>query len=107
MGFKVLVTSLPMISTIEHCRERFEAENLEVVIPEVRGQRLSEAELCEIIADFDGVLAGDDPYTAKVLETGRRGRLRALVRWGIGIDAVDIEAVQRLGIRFFKHARRV
>lgn len=100
MGFKVLVTSLPMISTIEYCRERFEAENLEVVIPEIRGQQLSEAELCNIIADFDGVLAGDDPYTAKVLEIGRRGRLRALVRWGIGIDAVDVEAGQRLGIRF-------
>lgn len=100
MGYKVLVTSLPMLATIEYCREQFELENFEVVIPEVCGQQLSEAALCEMIAEFDGVLAGDDPFTAKVLETGRKGRLRALVRWGIGIDAVDVEATQRLGIRF-------
>ncbi|GAK61061.1 D-isomer specific 2-hydroxyacid dehydrogenase NAD-binding [Candidatus Vecturithrix granuli] len=100
MGWKVLVTSLPMLATIEYCQKHFEAKNFEVVVPEIRGQQLSEAALCEIIAEFDGVLAGDDPFTANVLETGRKGRLRALVRWGIGIDAVDVKAAQRLGIRF-------
>lgn len=100
MGWKVLVTSLPMLATIEYCQEQFEAEKFEVVIPEICGQQLSEAALCEMIAEFDGVLAGDDPFTATVLEAGRNGHLRALVRWGIGIDAVDVQAAQRLGIRF-------
>ena len=100
MGFRVLVTSLPMISTFEHCKERFIAEGLEVVIPEMTGQYLTEDELCEMIADFDGIIAGDDLYTAKVLEKGREGRLRALVRLGIGFDAVDVEATRRFGIAF-------
>ena len=99
MSFRVLVTSIPMLSTIEACQERFAAENLEVVAPQITRQ-YPEAELCEMIADFDGVFAGDDPFTAKVLEIGRQGRLRALVRVGIGIDAVDMEATKRLGIAF-------
>ena len=99
MSFRVLVTSIPMLSTIETCRKRFAAEDLDVVAPQIT-QQYTEAELCAIIADFDGVIAGDDPFTAKVLEIGRKGRLRALVRLGIGIDAVDVEAVKRLRIAF-------
>jgi D-3-phosphoglycerate dehydrogenase len=86
-----------MLLTLAECQERLAAEHLEVVTPKVV-QQLSEAELCDMIADFDGVIAGDDPFTAKVLETGRQGRLRVLAKWGIGVDAIDLEAAKRLGI---------
>ena len=85
MSFRVLVTSIPMLSTIEACQERFAAEHLDIVAPTIT-QQYTETELCTMIGDFDGVIAGDDPFTAKVLEIGRQGRLRALVRLGIGID---------------------
>ena len=97
MSWRVLITCPPMLNTIEHCQERFKAENLEVVTSNVV-QQLTEDELCQIIADFDGVIAGDDPFTAKVLETGRKGRLRVLTKWGIGVDAIDLEAAKKLGI---------
>lgn len=97
MNWRVLITCPPMIMTIDHCRERFLDEGLEVVVPEIQ-QQMSEAELCQIIADFDGVIAGDDPFTAKVLEIGRKGRLRVLAKWGIGVDAIDLKAAAELGI---------
>lgn len=97
MTWRVLITCPPMLLTLAECQARFAAEGLEVVAPEVV-QQLTEAELCDIIADFDGVIAGDDPFTAKVLETGRKGRLRALAKWGIGVDAIDLEAAKQLGI---------
>lgn len=97
MTWRVLITCPPMLLTLADCQSRFAAENLDIVAPEVV-QQLTEAELCDIIADFDGVIAGDDPFTAKVLETGRKGRLRALAKWGIGVDAIDLEAAKQLGI---------
>ena len=97
MSWRILVTAPPMIITLEQCQERFAAENLDVVVPEIV-QQLSETELCEIVPDFDGVIAGDDPFTAKVLETGRKGRLRVLAKWGIGVDGIDLEAAKSLGI---------
>lgn len=86
-----------MIMTLDHCQERFAAEGLVVTVPDIQ-QQLSEAQLCEMIADFDGVIAGDDPFTAKVLNIGRSGRLRVLAKWGIGVDAIDLEAARELGI---------
>ena len=97
MSWRVLITCPPMLMTLDSCRARFVAEGLDVTTPQVT-QQLSEVELCDIIADFDGVLAGDDPFTAKVLETGRKGRLKVLAKWGIGVDAIDLEAAKKLGI---------
>ncbi|WP_416672066.1 phosphoglycerate dehydrogenase [Egbenema bharatensis] len=97
MTWNILLTCPPMIMTLNHCQERFAAEDLNVFVPDFQ-QQMSEAALCEIIADFDGVIAGDDPFTAKVLKTGRAGRLRVLAKWGIGVDAIDLEAARDLGI---------
>lgn len=97
MSWRVLITCPPMLMTLEHCRERFTVEQFEVTTPEIV-QQLSEDQLCEMIADFDGVIAGDDPFTSKVLQIGRQGHLKALAKWGIGVDAIDLEAAKSLGI---------
>jgi len=97
MSWRILVTAPPMLLSLESCQERFQQENLEIVAPNVV-QQLSEAELCEQIADFDGVIAGDDPFTAKVLETGCQGRLKVVAKWGIGVDGIDLKAAKRLGL---------
>lgn len=41
-----------------------------------------------------------DPATSQVLEAGASGRLKALVKWGVGVDNIDREACTRLGISF-------
>jgi D-3-phosphoglycerate dehydrogenase len=97
MPLRVLVTCTPMLMSLADCQERFQQEQLDVVAPNV-GQQLSEAELSAMAADFDGVITGDDPFTARVIEIGRKGRLRVIVKWGIGLDAIDLEAARRLGV---------
>ena len=86
-----------MIATLDACQERFLQEGFDIHVPEFQ-QQMSEAGLCDLIADFDGVIAGDDPFTAKVLDIGKRGKLKALAKWGIGVDAIDLEAAKGLGI---------
>ena len=51
----------------------------------------------EIIDRFDGVVAGDDQFTAQVLEKGHR--LKVIARWGVGVDAVDLPTAERLGVQ--------
>ena len=95
--FRILVTCTPMLKSLDECQERFKAEDLDVVAPNV-GQQLSEEELLGMVADFDGVITGDDPFTEQVLKKGREGRLRAVVKWGIGLDAIDLEAAKKLDV---------
>ncbi|RMH39241.1 MAG: phosphoglycerate dehydrogenase [Gammaproteobacteria bacterium] len=87
-----------MLGMINQFVARFAELGLEFEAPRVI-QTLSEEELIHHIGGFDGWIAGDDPATARVLEAGARGRLRALVKWGVGTDNIDFDTARRLGIR--------
>jgi D-3-phosphoglycerate dehydrogenase len=95
MSLNVLITCPHLQKTIDQYRSFFAERNIEIVVPPIV-QQMSEAELLEIIDQFDGVIAGDDPFTAKVLEQGKR--LKIVAKWGIGVDGIDKEAAKRLGI---------
>lgn len=97
MNMRVLVTCPPMLGMIDAFRERFEHRGVEVTPAKVV-QTLSQDELCELLPQFDGWIIGDDPATRRVFEAGKAGRLKAAVKWGIGVDNVDFAACKDLGI---------
>ncbi len=62
----------------------------------VAGGGSSSAEIVDVAADAEVVLAGSQPrFDAGVLE---RLRCRGIVRYGIGTDTIDLDAARRLGI---------
>lgn len=94
---RILLTCPPMTGVAEEMRPVFEARGAELVIPDFV-QIVPEAELIRLVPSFDGWIIGDDPATAKVFEAGHAGRLRACVKWGVGVDNVDFDAARRLGL---------
>lgn len=92
---RVLITCRQLQQTIEEYRPIFAENGIEIDLPELV-QQLSEAELLEIIDRYDGVIAGDDQFTARVLE--KAPKLRILAKWGVGVDGIDLDAARRLGI---------
>lgn len=96
MSTRVVVTCPQLQRTIDQHRATFDAAGIEVLLPPVV-QQLSEGELIEHLRDAEGIIVGDDPLTATVLE--RSNRLRAISKWGVGIDNIDLAAAARLGIR--------
>jgi len=77
-------------------RHAIEAHSAEIVVPEVH-ERLSEDELLGLVGDIDGVIAGDDRFSEKVLERAVP-RLKVISKWGTGIDSFDLAACRRLGV---------
>jgi D-3-phosphoglycerate dehydrogenase len=94
-GERVLVTCRQMQSCIDEFQARLNKRQLDLVLPEIV-QLPSEEDLIEIIGDFDGMIAGDDPLSARVLEQAKR--MRIISKWGVGIDGIDLDAARRLGI---------
>ena len=94
---KVLVTCPPMLRQIEEFRAEFEEKGIQLVTPPVV-QTLSEEELIELLPQMDGWIIGDDPATERVFAAGKKGKLRAAVKWGVGVDNVNFEACHKLGI---------
>lgn len=94
---KILVTCPPMLGLIDRFRPAFIARNAQLTCPAVM-QTLSIAELKALVPLHDGWIIGDDPANADVLAAGKRGQLKAAVKWGIGIDNVDLAAARSLGL---------
>jgi len=59
---------------------------------------MSENDLIKIIPNFDAWIIGDDPATERVFNAGKN--LKIAVKWGIGIDNIDIEACKKYNIKF-------
>lgn len=94
---RVLVTCPPMLGMKDHFIPLLEKHGVEVVTPNVV-QTLSEKELIKLVPEFDGWIIGDDPATRAVFTAGHSGKLKAAVKWGIGVDNVDFKACEDLGI---------
>ncbi len=86
-----------MILRIKHYKERL--KDYDIFIPEFN-QTVSEDKLIKLIPDFDAWIVGDDPATRKVLKAGVKKKLKCVIKWGIGTDNIDKEAIKELGIKF-------
>jgi D-3-phosphoglycerate dehydrogenase / 2-oxoglutarate reductase len=64
------------------------------------GRKLTEREISNLVYTHapQGILAGVEPLTRKVLSLGRKKGLKAIARAGIGMDSVDIDAANEMGI---------
>jgi D-3-phosphoglycerate dehydrogenase len=86
-----------MLGMIDSFLPLFSEHGVEVTAPNVV-QTLSVEELKELVPQHDGWIIGDDPATRGVFEAGKSGRLKAAVKWGIGVDNVDFGACEDLDI---------
>ncbi len=96
---KILLTCPPMISSMDALRHHFAKAGVICDIPEFQ-QQLTEEELIPLLPQYDGWIAGDDPVNRRVLTAGKQGKLKALIKWGVGVDNVDFEAVKDLDLPF-------
>ena len=93
----VLVTCVQVQRTIDEHRDRLESFGLKLVLPEVRGQQLSEAELLPLVPGVRGIIAGDDLISRRVIE--RADALRIVSKWGVGLDNIDLVAAAEHGVK--------
>lgn len=96
----VLLTAPYMIPILDRLRPVLESKGLELIIPQVQ-ERLEEEQILSFAGQFDGTICGDDKYTPRVLRACAP-RLRVISKWGTGIDSIDRETAESLGIQVFR-----
>ena len=76
-------------------REKLEEKGFQVDVKPGIGRR----ELLEVIGGYDVLVVRSRPIVDReLLQRGRRGRLRLVVRAGVGLDNIDLEAARELGV---------
>jgi D-3-phosphoglycerate dehydrogenase len=86
-----------MIPVLARFMPFFKQAGVDVIVAPV-AERLSEDELMRYAGEIDGVICGDDQFSARVLEASVP-RLKVISKWGTGIDSIDRETAARLGVQ--------
>ncbi len=94
--WNVLITASYLKPDIERFSGWFKKHGINIIVPSVR-ERLTEEELLALVGDIDGVVCGDDYFTARVINAAPR--LKVISKWGTGIDSIDVKAAEARGIR--------
>lgn len=94
---KVFVTCPPMLGLIDEFADDFAGKGLQCIPGEVT-QVKTVAELIEEVPLYDAWIIGDDPATRDVVAAGVKGKLKAAVKWGVGVDNVDFAAFRDFGV---------
>ena len=94
---KVLITPKSFQKHKQKPIEMLEAVGYEVIL-NTTGRTLTEDDIIEAAkTDVEGIIVGVDPLPARVLETC--GDLRAVSKYGVGMDNIDLERAVQLGIQ--------
>ena len=93
---KILITPRSFGKTNPDIFSRLEKAGLEIA-RNTTGHTLSEEDMSELIADCEGVILGIDPLNEKVLSNAPK--LRAVSRYGVGLDNIDLEGCKKRGIK--------
>lgn len=93
---RVLISAPYFQPAVDRFAGPFEAAGIEVILPPVK-ERMEDTELMTYAGQVDGVISGDDQFTRDVLES-YAPRLKVISKWGTGVDSIDLESAERLGV---------
>lgn len=95
MSLHALISCTHLQREMHRYHDQFAERGITYDCPDF-AQQLTEDELLNIIERYDGVIAGDDELTAKVIARGEK--LQVIAKWGIGMDGIAIDAARERGI---------
>lgn len=93
--YKILVTTTSFQDTPGKHHDLLKNTNWEIDF--LRGP-VSDTVLLPIIDQYDGVICGDDEYTREVINKGKNGKLKAISKYGVGLDRIDLIAAKEFNI---------
>jgi D-3-phosphoglycerate dehydrogenase len=95
---KVLISTTSFAEYDHLPLDMIRRRGLEIQMNPLR-RKLTEEEIADLIPDFEGLIAGTEPLTEKVMKNAKR--LRVISRCGTGLDNVDKAAAEKMGIKVF------
>ena len=96
MRWKVLISAPYMLPVADQFADFFAEHGIEYVKADVQ-ERLEEHDLLPVIGEYDGIICGDDRFTARVMDAAPR--LKVIAKWGTGIDSIDSAVAAVRGIK--------
>ena len=66
-----------------------------------KNQQFNSLEILELLPGYNFIIAGDDEINARVIQKASSKGLQAIIKWGIGVDNIDLKAAREFNIPVF------
>ena len=86
-----------LIQNIDNFRSSLAEAGILTTLPKLVAQHFNSNEMSSLLPGHDIAILGDDHVTANVMKRATPD-LKAIIKWGIGTDNIDLEAAQTFGI---------
>ena len=96
MKYKILLTTTSFQDSPGDHHKILKEQNWDVDY--IRGPVTADV-LLPIIHNYDGIICGDDEYSENVLIKGSNGKLKAISKYGVGLDKINLDAAKKLNIK--------
>ncbi|MDF2523815.1 MAG: Phosphoglycerate dehydrogenase [Clostridiales bacterium] len=93
---KILITPRSFSRYGEQAIDLMESKGYEVTV-NTTGKPYSYEKFCELSSDVDGIILGVDTVDEQMLKGAKN--LKGISRFGVGIDNINVEIADRLGIK--------
>lgn len=95
---RILISTASFAKDKPDLIERLRSSGHEIVLNSY-GRTLKPAEVMDLAADADGIIAGTETYDAGIL--GHLEKLKVISRVGVGLDSIDLAAARKAGVLIF------
>ena len=97
----LLITCTHLIRHLDKYVSLLEKEGITVKAHRPHNQQFNSIEMANLLPGFTFIIAGDDEITEEVINKSKSSGLKAIVKWGIGVDNIDKLAAKKNKIPIF------
>ena len=98
---KLIVTCAHLVRHIEDYRLKLNNNSIKFKALYPTNQQFNEREMLKILPGNDFIIAGDDEISSKVIKESISKGLKAIIKWGIGVDNIDIKTAKKYNVPVF------
>ena len=98
---KLLITCAHLVRHIKDHIKELQESGLEWQALNPKNQQFNSQEILEILPGYNFIIAGDDEINKKVIRKASSKGLQAIIKWGIGVDNIDLKAAKEFNIPVF------
>ena len=97
----LLITCTHLIRHLDKYVSLLEKEGITFKAHRPDNQQFNSVEMANLLPGFNFIIAGDDEITEEVINKSKSSGLKAIVKWGIGVDNIDKLAAKNNKIPIF------
>ena len=98
---KLLVTCIHLIRHLKKYSSLLENSGIYFNAKNPINQQFSSYEMLDLLPGFNFIIAGDDEINEEVIVKSKSLGLKVIIKWGIGVDNIDLKAAKKNNISVF------